>query len=423
MRLDKLTIKTREALVAAQELAARTGQPEMQPEHVLPALAPAGGRPGRPAAQEGRRRPAAHRRRADAGDRSPAQAAGRHRGRHLAQDARSDRGAPSAKPRSSRTSTSRPSTSCWRCVHKDFGAAVARAQGRRASTTTRCCKALAEVRGTQRVTDENPEGKYQALEQVHARSHRAGAQGQARSGHRPRRGDPPRHPGAVAPHQEQPGADRRARRRQDRHRRGHRAAHRRRRRARVAEGQAHPGARSRRAGRRHQVPRRVRGSPRRRCSRRSRRRPGSVILFIDELHTLVGAGAAEGAMDAANMLKPALARGELRCIGATTLDEYRKHIEKDKALERRFQPVFVGEPSRGGHDRDPARPQGEVRGAPRHPHPRRARWSRRRGCRTATSPTASCPTRRSIWSTRRPAALKMEIDSLPDADRQICSAS
>ena len=72
---------------------------------------------------------------------------------------------------------------------------------------------------------------------------------------------------------------------------------------------------------------------------------GEVICFIDELHTLVGAGAAEGAVDAANMLKPALARGELRCIGATTLDEYRKHVEKDAALERRFQPIFVKEPS------------------------------------------------------------------------------
>ncbi|TLM72288.1 MAG: AAA family ATPase, partial [Actinobacteria bacterium] len=72
---------------------------------------------------------------------------------------------------------------------------------------------------------------------------------------------------------------------------------------------------------------------------------GRLVLFIDELHTLVGAGAAEGAMDASNMLKPALARGELHAIGATTLDEYREHIEKDAALERRFQPVFVGEPS------------------------------------------------------------------------------
>jgi ATP-dependent Clp protease ATP-binding subunit ClpB len=72
---------------------------------------------------------------------------------------------------------------------------------------------------------------------------------------------------------------------------------------------------------------------------------GAIVLFIDELHTLMGAGAAEGAMDASNMLKPALARGELRCIGATTLNEYRKHIEKDAAFARRFQPVFTGEPS------------------------------------------------------------------------------
>lgn len=76
------------------------------------------------------------------------------------------------------------------------------------------------------------------------------------------------------------------------------------------------------------------------------RQAGNVMVFIDELHTLIGAGAAEGAIDASNILKPALARGEMQCIGATTMDEYRKHIEKDPALERRFQPIIVGEPTR-----------------------------------------------------------------------------
>src|SRR2546421_88570 len=75
------------------------------------------------------------------------------------------------------------------------------------------------------------------------------------------------------------------------------------------------------------------------------RQNNDVIVFVDELHTVVGAGAAEGAVGAGDMIKPALARGELHCIGATTLDEYRKHVEKDAALERRFQPVMVGEPS------------------------------------------------------------------------------
>ncbi|MFA6636401.1 MAG: ATP-dependent chaperone ClpB [Candidatus Omnitrophota bacterium] len=79
--------------------------------------------------------------------------------------------------------------------------------------------------------------------------------------------------------------------------------------------------------------------------REIKEKDGGVILFIDELHTIVGAGAAEGSVDASNLLKPALARGELRCIGATTLDEYRKYIEKDKALERRFQQIFIGEPT------------------------------------------------------------------------------
>ena len=122
---------------------------------------------------------------------------------------------------------------------------------------------------------------------------------------------------------------------------------------------------------------------------------GDIIVFIDELHTLIGAGKADGAMDASNMLKPALARGELHCVGATTLDEYRKHIEKDAALARRF-PAGVRRRALGrGHDLDPARAQGEVRAASRRAHRRRRDRGGRDACPTATSPTGSCPTRRS----------------------------
>ena len=113
-----------------------------------------------------------------------------------------------------------------------------------------------------------------------------------------------------------------------------------------------------------------------------------------------GAGAAEGAMDASNLLKPMLARGELHCIGATTLDEYRKHIEKDAALERRFQPVMVDQPTvedtisilRGLRERYEIHHGVRIKEPP---------WWRPPCCRTATSPTASCPTRPSTWWTRR----------------------
>ena len=122
---------------------------------------------------------------------------------------------------------------------------------------------------------------------------------------------------------------------------------------------------------------------------------GQVVTFIDEMHTVVGAGATgEGAMDASNMLKPMLARGELRMVGATTLDEFREHVEKDPALERRFQPVLVGEPrSRTpspscAASRTATRPTTRSTSATRHSSPPRR-------CPTATSPRGSCPTRRS----------------------------
>ena len=121
----------------------------------------------------------------------------------------------------------------------------------------------------------------------------------------------------------------------------------------------------------------------------------NIILFIDELHTLVGAGAAEGAIDASNMLKPALARGELQCVGASTLNEYRKYIEKDGALERRFQTVDRRSALGRRDGRDPQGAAQEVRGASQGDDSRHDAAARGEACRSATSPTASCPTRRS----------------------------
>ncbi len=126
------------------------------------------------------------------------------------------------------------------------------------------------------------------------------------------------------------------------------------------------------------------------------RESNDMIIFIDELHTIVGAGGAEGAIDASNMLKPALARGELQCIGATTLDEYRKYIEKDGALERRFQTIMVEPPTVGGDHPDPhAGCATSTRRTTGSSYTDEARRRGREALRPLHHRPATCPTRRS----------------------------
>ena len=356
-----------------------TGNPQVEPAHLLLALlAQADGiavaaarRRGREPAIVDGRAPTRLLRRAADGVRRHGRRAARCR-RAVAHGAR--RRAGREAQAAAATSTSPPST-CWSALARGAAATSATLlRRRRRDARTRCSRRFEQVRGGQRVTSADPEGTYQALEKYGVDLTAARPRRQARPGHRPGRRDPPGGAGAVPADQEQPGPDRRARRRQDRHRRGAGAADRRRRRAGVA---ARTSGWSRSTSARWSPARSTAASSRsgsRPCSTRSRQSDGQVVTFIDELHTVVGAGADRGvAMDAGNMLKPMLARGELRMVGATTLDEYREHIEKDPALERRFQQVLVGEPIGRGHHRDPARAQGALRGAPQGAdHRRRA---------------------------------------------------
>jgi len=346
MRLDKLTLKSQEALHEAGELAAKRGNPQLTPEHLLAVLVEQ---------EEGVVRPVLQKIGAD-----PA-AIGADLTRYF-----------DGLPKVSGGGVQQPGLSpAGRAVLDEAWSAAQKFKDEYLSTEhlllglarVRQCEAsrilkkhgvdeeailnaLSQVRGTQRVTDENPEGKYQALKR-YARDltdlARAGKLDPVigrddeirrliqilsrRTKNNPVLiGEPGTGKTAIAE-----GLARR-----------------------IVEGDVPEGLKDKRlvaldigslvAGAK------FRGEFEERLKavlKEIEESDGKIIVFIDEMHTIVGAGAAEGAVDASNLLKPALARGALRCIGATTLDEYRKHVEKDAALERRFQPILVNEPSVG----------------------------------------------------------------------------
>ncbi|MGB5811533.1 MAG: ATP-dependent chaperone ClpB [Polyangiales bacterium] len=340
MRLDRLTTKTREALVAAQQNAGNRGNPEVYPEHLmLELLAQADGLAPAILEKAGADLQGLIRAEGAVLDRMPKVAGGSDAG--ISRRLREVLTAAWTETEALKDEY----TSAEHVLLASYGDAQLKktleAQGVKRETLL---GAIAEVRGSQRVTDPDPEGKFQALEKYTRDLTEAARQGKT---------DPvigrdeeirrvmqvlsrrtKNNPVLIG----EPGVGKTAI--------AEGIAHR------IAQGDVPEGLKDKRllaldlaamvAGSKY------RGEFEERLKavlQEIESAGGEIILFIDELHTLVGAGAAEGSMDASNMLKPALARGELRCVGATTLDEYRKHIEKDAALARRFQPVLAGEPS------------------------------------------------------------------------------
>src|SRR5438552_736078 len=342
MRLDKLTVKAQEALQAAQALASEHGHQSIEPEHLLHALvaqkdgvvAPILGKLGVRADTLASQVDAALERIPQGRGGS-----GKYMGERVrAALERAQKQAESMKDEYVSTEH------LLVAIAQDRDGAASHALAAAGVTPDAIFKALVDLRGTQRVTDQNPEDKYQALQRYSKDLTDAARRGKLdpvigrdeeirrviqvlsrRTKNNPVLiGEPGVGKTAIVEGLAQ----------------------------RIVAGDVPEGLKDKRlvaldigamvAGSKY------RGEFEDRLKavlKEIIEAEGHIICFIDELHTLVGAGAAEGAVDAANMLKPALARGELRCVGATTLDEYRKHVEKDPALERRFQPVMVREPS------------------------------------------------------------------------------
>src|SRR6266403_198225 len=342
MRTDKLTVKAQEALQAAQSLAGERGHQAVEPEHLLHALI--GQKDGVVAPILGKLgvRAEALTSQLDAAIEKIPQVRGGS-GQYIGERLRAalDRAQKQAESmKDEYVSTEHLLVA----VAQDREGAAGRALAHAGVTVDAILKALVDVRGSQRVTDQNPEDKYQALQRYSRDLTDAARRGKLdpvigrdeeirrviqvlsrRTKNNPVLiGEPGVGKTAIVE-----GLARR-----------------------IVAGDVPEGLKDKRlvaldigamvAGSKY------RGEFEDRLKavlKEITEAEGQIILFIDELHTLVGAGAAEGAMDASNMLKPALARGELRAIGATTLNEYKKYIEKDPALERRFQPVLVSEPS------------------------------------------------------------------------------
>jgi len=342
MRLDRLTIKTQEALAAAQQLADQHGHPEVHPEHLFAVLLDQEGGVVGPVLQKIGANPDVLGTEMDRALGRLAQQSGGGVQAQLSRDLRDV--LEHAWKQAQNLKDEYLSTEHLLLALAHGKGPAGDALRKSGASEANILGALKDVRGSQRVTDQNPEEKYQALEKYARDLTEIARRGKLdpvigrddeirrliqvlsrRTKNNPVLiGDPGVGKTAIVEGLAQ----------------------------RIVAGDVPEGLKNKRlmaldlgamvAGSKY------RGEFEDRLKavlKEIQSAEGQIVLFIDELHTLVGAGGAEGAVDAGNMLKPALARGELRCIGATTIDEYRKYVEKDKALERRFQPVMVDEPS------------------------------------------------------------------------------